>query len=112
MSWKLRWAGWNKGLKKNKYGFYGVVKWIDNKKKVNEELQKTSDVNARITGKTKLIVMPKSIVKEKLIEWAETEQMQMFWNDTEPARESGDPDELNPFLFDKWKYWKKMEGYK
>ena len=120
MSWKLRWAGWNKGMKRytkpdGSYGYSfaapSVMKWLYDRKEVNKELSKTARMNAILLGKIKLVPMPKSIVKEKLIEWCESERMQGSWNDTADARNSGDPKDLG-HLLPAWKRWKKSQGYK
>ena len=123
MSWKLRWAGWNKGMKRytksdGSYGYAypplgGLVNWLGNRKKVNEELKKTVNMNPILNGNGELIEMPKSIVKKKLLEWAETERIFIkYWRDTEDARESGDPSDLDGYLFSEWTKWKKLQGYK
>ena len=120
MSWKLRWAGHNRGkvrvYREDGSYFYaypligGVINWLGNRKKLNAELKKTANMNAILSGNGELIEMPKSIIKTKLIQWAETDSS--YWRDTEVARESGNPSDLDGYLFMKWEEWKKLEGYK
>ena len=122
MSWKLRWAGWNKGMKRytkadGSFGYAyplvgGVINWLGNRKKLNKELKKTANMNAILSGNGELIEMPKPIIKTKLIQWAETDRMSSYWRDTEVARESGNPSDLDGYLFMKWVEWKNLQGYK
>ena len=69
-------------------------------------------MNAILSRNGELIEMPESIVKEKLLMWCETQQMQKYWNDTSDARESGNPSDLDGYLFMKWGEWKSLNGYK
>tara|TARA_B100000575_G_C22647074_1_gene397727 strand:+ start:265 stop:489 length:225 start_codon:yes stop_codon:yes gene_type:complete len=69
-------------------------------------------MNAILSRNGELIEIPESIVKEKLPEWYEKQQMQKYWNDTSDARESGNPSDLYGYLFMKWGEWKSLNGYK
>ena len=94
----------------NNWGMIGRI--VELGKKLNTELKKTANMNAILSGNGELIEMPKSIIKTKLIQWAETDRMSSYWRDTEVARESGNPSDLDGYLFMKWVEWKNLQGYK
>ena len=64
-------------------------------------------------GKNKLKKMPKSMVKKKIIEWAKTDEIKPYWEETLSAREYGDPEFIeDDELSLKWNIWKMKQGYK
>ena len=167
MSWKLRNAGWNRGMKRYQkkdggYGYYdpnsngfeyiflGLILLIvgtliipleimplppiliiggvffliseiqfhlDRPKVELSEKTKLSQKYEKLVekskGKNKLKRMPKSMVKKKIIEWAKTDEIKPYWEDTLSAREYGDPEFIeDDELFLKWNIWKMKQGYK
>ena len=64
-------------------------------------------------SKNKLKKMPKSMVKKKINEWAKTDEIKPYWEDTLSAREYGDPEFIeDDELSLKWNIWKMKQGYK
>ena len=164
MSWKLRNAGWNRGMKRYQkkgggYGYYdpnsdgveyiilgfillivgifsipldvmplppiliiGGIVLMSNKlfspKIELSERTKNLILHEKLVdeskGKNKLKKMPKSMVKEKIIEWANTKEIKPYWKETRSARYLGDTSFLcyqDNDLFLKWNIWKMKQGY-
>jgi len=182
MSWKLRNAGWNRGMKRYQkkgggYGYYdpnsdgveylilglfllivgiliipleimplppiliigGVVfivnyiyflleenqtrkaiekKYKKREKELDDELfgvEKESKIYEKLKKKLKgkkLKKLSKPMIKKKLIEWAQTEEMKDYLKDTKEACRTGEPYDLENFLYLRWINWVMMNGYK
>ena len=84
------------------------MKWLYYRKEVNKELSKAARINAKLSGKIKLVPMHKLIVKEKLIEWWQSERKHGLWNDNAYVIKPVNPKDLG-HLLPAWKKWKKLK---
>ena len=73
--------------------------------KIYEKLKK------KLKGK-KLKKLSKPMIKKKLIEWAQTEEMKDYLKDTKEACKTGEPYLLENFLYLRWNNWLMVNGYK
>ena len=78
---------------------------VEKESKIYEKLKK------KLKGK-KLKKLSKPMIKKKLIEWAQTEEMKDYLKDTKEACKTGEPYLLENFLYLRWNNWLMVNGYK